>query len=197
VKKSTCRWLGFFLAVLCGIVLSGLSAQAQQPALVIQGGTLIDGNGGTPVADAVVVIQGNRITSVGRRGQTTIPPNAQVINADGKFVLPGLWDAQIVYQWYFPELLLNHGITSTIDVGTPGEIAAPHRDAIIRGKLRGARPFTSVSRITTNPAGNTGYETILTPGRTPKSAQEARDLVRAFIEGGADYVIFQDGTLPL
>ena len=197
MKKSRSQWLGFFLAVLCWIAPVGLAAQAQQPALVIEGGTLIDGNGGTPVPDAVVVIQGNRITNVSRKGQATYPPNAQVINADGKFILPGLWDAQIVYQWYFPELMLNHGITSTIDVGTPGEIAAPHRDAIIRGKLRGARPFTSISRITTNPAGNTGFETILTPGRTPKSVQETRDLVRAFIEAGADYVIFQDGTLPL
>ena len=196
MKKSTSRWLGVFLAVLFGITPVGLAAQAHQ-ALVIEGGTLIDGNGGAPVTDAVVVIQGNRITSVSRRGQVTNPPNARVINADGKFILPGLWDAQIVYQWYFPELMLNHGITSTIDVGTAGEIGPIHRDAILHGKIRGPRLFTSVSRITTNPAGNTGFETILTPGRSPKSADEARDLVKAFFAGGADYLILQDGTLPL
>ena len=63
-------------------------------------------------------IQGNKITSVSRKGQATYPANARVINATGKFVLPGLWDSQVAYSWYFGEAMLNHGITSSIDVGT-------------------------------------------------------------------------------
>ena len=115
------------IAAIAAVVLSGVSpvplAAQAQPALVIDGGTLIDGNGGAPVADAVVVVQGNRITAVGRRGQTTIPAGAQVIRADGKFILPGLWDSQVSYNWYYAEPMLNSGITSTIDVGIAGEIA--------------------------------------------------------------------------
>src|SRR3990172_9230642 len=60
-KYSPPPLLGFFLVLLCGMAPAGLAAQAQQPVLVIEGGTLIDGNGGPPVANAVVVIQGNRI----------------------------------------------------------------------------------------------------------------------------------------
>jgi len=72
-------------------ILGGSAAHAQQAGpLVIDGGTLIDGNGGTPIADAVVVIQGNKIATVGRKGQTNYPANAQVIGADGKFIVPGL-----------------------------------------------------------------------------------------------------------
>jgi len=197
VKKSTGWLLGLLLVFLGGISPVRLAAQAQQPALVIEGGTLIDGNGGTPVPDAVVVIQGNRITSVSRRGQATIPPNAQVINAAGKFILPGLWDGQIVYQWYFGEIMLNHGITATIDVGTAGEVGPVHRDAVIHGKVRGPRSFTSISRLTRVDAGATGLETILTPDRAPKSVQETRDIVKAFFAGGADYLIFNDGELPM
>ncbi len=204
MTKSTRQLLGVLLALLAGIsalLLSGTSSvrlAAQAPAtLVIDGGTLIDGNGGAPVADAVVVIQGDRITSVSRRGQATIPANAQVIRADGKFILPGLWDSQVSYNWYYGEVMLNYGITSTIDVGIAGEIGAPHRDGVHKGRIRGPRPFSGLSRISSEPVGNTGLETTLTPGRTPKSAQETRELVRAFIAGGADMVQFNDGELPL
>jgi hypothetical protein len=73
-----------------------------------------------------------RINSV--RGQVTIPPNARVVNATGKFLLPGLWESQTAYSWYFGEAMLNHGITSSIDVGTEAEVAVPHRDAVLHGK---------------------------------------------------------------
>jgi hypothetical protein len=100
MKKSGTRFLGVNTAFLCGVAAfylpAQLPAQAQQPPLVIEGGTLIDGNGGAPVQDAVVVIEGNKITRVLRKEQGTYPANAQVIKADGKFVLPGLWDAQVV-----------------------------------------------------------------------------------------------------
>jgi len=55
-----------FLSVLVALILQDrYSTYAQQaPALVIEGGTLIDGNGGVPVPDSVVVIQGSKITAV-------------------------------------------------------------------------------------------------------------------------------------
>ena len=54
-----------FLALVCAIAPRvAAQAQGRQPTLVIEGGTLIDGNGGAPVRDAVVIIQGNRITGV-------------------------------------------------------------------------------------------------------------------------------------
>src|SRR5678816_3899713 len=61
-----------------------VGAQGQQQTLVIQGGTLIDGNGGAPVANATVIIQGNRITQVGRGLRA--PAGAQVIDANGKYI---------------------------------------------------------------------------------------------------------------
>src|SRR5688500_1664756 len=169
LMNSRGRWLGVvltFLACIATVVPAFISAQlyAQTAGpLVIDGGTLIDGNGGAPVTDAVVVIQGERVTSVSRRGQATIPANAQVIRADGKFILPGLWDSQVSYNWYYGEVMLNYGITSTIDVGIAGEIGAPHRDGVHKGRIRGPRPFSGLSRISSEPVGNTGLETTLTP----------------------------------
>jgi hypothetical protein len=200
VKLSRNQWLSLFLVFIGALALMRMGAQAQQPqqqpALVIDGGTLIDGNGGAPVPNAVVVIQGNRITAVGRKGAVTVPANARVIDAAGKFVLPGLWDGQTIYNWYYSEMMLSHGITSNIGIGNSGEIGAAVRDGVLHGRLPGPRPFTAMSRIVTNNNNNTGLETMLTPNRAPKSADETREYVKAYIAAGADMVIFQDGGLP-
>ena len=200
MKLSASRCLALsVVAILCSLASLRLAGQAQQqqPALVIDGGTLIDGNGGAPVPNALIVIQGNKITTILRRGQAQVPPGAQVINADGKFILPGLWDGQMSYNWYFGEMMLNYGITASIDVGNSSEVAVPHRDAVIHGKVKGPRPFTSITRLARVPEGGTGLETILTPTRAPKSVQETRDMVKTFFAAGADYLIFNDGALPM
>ena len=178
------------------LAASLVSAQAPQAALVIDGGTLIDGNGGTPVRDSVVIIQGSRITAVGQKGQAKVPANARVINAAGKFVLPGLWESQTAYSWYFGEAMLNHGITSSIDVGTEAEVAVPHRDAVLHGKDLAPRAFTGILRIGSTLNGATGYEAPLHTIRVPKSADDTRAIVRTVLNAGADYVIFYDGALP-
>ena len=170
-----------------------------QTAVVIEGGTLIDGNGGTPLADSVVIVQGNKITAVSRKGQVTYPANAQIIKADGKFVLPGLIDAQVSYSWPFGEAMLINGITSIVDIGNGGEVTVAHRRGVLLGKIRGPRTFTSISHINGVPEQrwSTGMESSLTPARVPKSAQETRDLVKQLVAAGADYINFQDGTLPV
>jgi imidazolonepropionase-like amidohydrolase len=61
--------------------------------------TLIDGRGGPPVADATVVIDGDRVVSVDRPA----PPGARVVDAKGKYLIPGLWDAHV--HWFEERLL--------------------------------------------------------------------------------------------
>ena len=197
-KSALYSSLGVCLALFVGLVYGIPPAQAQQPAaLVVEGGTLIDGNGGAPVSDSVVVVQGNTITAVGRKGQVAIPSGARVINAAGKFVLPGLWDSQTAYSWYFGEAMLNHGITASIDVGTDEEMAVPHRDAVLHGKDLGPRTYTGILRIASTLNGATGFEMPLNTIRVPKSAEDTRAIVRTVLGAGADYVIFYDGALPL
>jgi hypothetical protein len=60
--------------------------------LAIVGGTLIDGTGAAPVADSAVVIRKGRIVAAGPRSKVKIPKHANVVDAKGKFILPGLWD---------------------------------------------------------------------------------------------------------
>src|SRR4051794_13932911 len=103
-------------ATLFALVASApVGAQGQQQTLVIQGGTLIDGNGGAPVANATVIIQGNRITQVGRGLRA--PAGAQVIDANGKYVLPGLIDAKGNWNWQYAQPYLMYGVTTVVVSG--------------------------------------------------------------------------------
>ena len=185
---------GIVLAAACALAIMTETVSAQ--TLAIQGGTLIDGNGGPPLEDAVVAVSGNRIESVAAGGGAPAGA-ATVIDATGKYILPGLWDSQVSYSWYYGEIMLNYGITSTIDVGNSGEVAIAHRDAVHAGHLRAPRTYSGVSRLNLIPDGGTGLETVLTPARDPHSVDEARALARAFIEAGADALMFNDGSLPL
>lgn len=159
------RVSGIALAGACALTIMPETVSGQ--TLVIQGGTLIDGNGGPPLEDAVVLIGGSRIESVSGGDAATdavaTDDDATLIDATGKFILPGLWDSQVSYGWYYGEIMLNYGITSTIDVGNSGEVAIAHRDAVHAGHLRAPRTCSGVSRLNLIPDGGTGLETILTP----------------------------------
>ena len=77
------------------LFLSLVSTALAQDTTAIVGATLIDGTGGEPVPDSVIVIQGTRITAAGPRSQVMIPAGARVVDATGKYVTPGLIDVNV------------------------------------------------------------------------------------------------------
>lgn len=160
--------------------------------VVIEGGTLIDGNGGPPVLDSRIIIRGNRIESVTRKGQTPIPAGAQVLQADGKFILPGLMDAHVHYQAWMGELFLNHGVTSVFEIGGGGELGLLRREALRRGKIPGPREFLAVGSISGQKIaavrGAVGLGGPLASRQVVDSPEKAREILRRFLDAGADYL---------
>jgi len=67
------------------------------PPLAIVGATLVDGRGGAPVRDAVVVVRGGKIECAGPRVRCTLPAGIDTIDARGLWVVPGLIDAHVHY----------------------------------------------------------------------------------------------------
>jgi imidazolonepropionase-like amidohydrolase len=197
MSKSSGSSFTLVMALLATFLAVRMPAQTSPTSLVIEGGTLIDGNGGTPVRDAVIVITGNKIASVSRKGQLSYPSNAQVIKADGKFILPGLWDSHGYGTWFINDMYLNHGVTSIVDNGLGGELSLVHREAVNRGKIAGPRYVTSVGNFSTDSSYSTGYEPTLFHDRVPKSPAEARDLTKRFINAKADFIFFSDGKLSV
>lgn len=112
----------------------------QKGALVISGATLIDGNGGNPIPDSVVVIEGDKIISAGPRDHVVVPKRAKVIDARGKFILPGLWDMHAHFeQVEWGPTYLAAGVTTVRDVGNEFEFITAVRDALRDGRGLGPR----------------------------------------------------------
>ena len=88
-------------------------------SVAIVGATLVDGRGGPPIQDAAVVIRGENIVAVGKRGSVHILADAEIFDGRGLTLLPGLIDSHfhIDGDEGLPALYLTHGVTSLRDPG--------------------------------------------------------------------------------
>ncbi|MBA2302912.1 MAG: amidohydrolase family protein [Acidobacteria bacterium] len=155
------------LTLVLAAATSSPPSSAQSPRLkALVGGTLIDGFGGPPIRNSVILVDGERIVSVGQVGALVVPTGAEVISTEGMSVLPGLWDMHVhlminghadyehwdrTYPAQFESVimpasarqLLMAGVTSARDLGAPLEASINVRDRINAGKLPGPTLYVS------------------------------------------------------
>jgi imidazolonepropionase-like amidohydrolase len=154
--------------VLATLVATSTVASVAQPSTLkaLVGGTLIDGFGGVPVRNSVILVDGERITAVGQVGKLDVPEGAEIISTEGMSVLPGLWDMHVhlminghadythwdkTYPAQFESVimpasarqLLMAGVTSARDLGAPLEASIHVRDRVIAGKIPGPTLYVS------------------------------------------------------
>src|SRR5882762_10534838 len=120
----------------------GEVVMATSTALAVLGATLIDGTGRQPVPSATVVVEGERVAAAGPSAITPVPPGAQTIDGQGKFLIPGLVDMHVhVYtpdRWH-PELFLAAGVTTVLDLGGQLPDLTAYRGAVASGARPGPR----------------------------------------------------------
>jgi len=188
--KLLASTLVFILISACGLSDPPREGKEQalnqvSASLVLLNGTLIDGTGSEPVFDAVVVIDGERITAVGTRAQVSIPANTPIIDVQGASILPGFINAH-VHQAYDREALeawAQSGVTTVRDLGIVGSgnnysDLFDFRDELSQDP-RYAR-LVAVGPMITVPG---GY------GRLPiTSPMDAQQTVNALLADGADLI---------
>lgn len=192
-----------------GILLFGainLFSQ-QKTQLVITGATLIDGRGGPPLSGAVVIIEGERTTSVCQQGTVTLRSGAKIVDATGKYLLPGLIDTHVHLEdiglsdvgelpasWDSPakamELIeingrldLIGGVTTVRDLGST-ELVLNMRDEINAGKVIGPRIIAAGMQLVKKTPGATKAKMFL----EYDGPQDARARVRQLASAGVDLV---------
>jgi len=196
LKKS------FLIAFL--LLLSFASFAQQLKALV--GGTLIDGFGGTPIRNSVIIVEGERIKAVGQVGSLAIPAGAEIISTEGMSVLPGLWDMHVhlmlnghsdythwdsTYIDVFESVimpssahqLLMAGVTSARDLGAPLEASINVKKRIQKGEIPGPTIYVSGPFIQKAPYPNTEEFRWGVNG-----AADARSKVKKLIDAGVDVI---------
>ena len=81
------------VTALAFMLFYGLIAQAQYKAIV--GATLINSNGDKPLENSTVLINNNKIEKIGKTGKVNLPEGTEIINAEGKYLIPGLIDSHV------------------------------------------------------------------------------------------------------
>ena len=146
--KRIVRVLSLVMALVCPGVVFG-----ESPVALI-GGVVIDGNGGTPVENGVVLVRDGRIEAVGEAARVRLPTDARVIDLEGRAVMPGLadmhvhlmggWDGVgsdwLGYQRYLNALLYS-GVTTVFDLGNIMPFVLQLRDEVAAGTIAGPRIY--------------------------------------------------------
>ncbi len=186
---------------LLGLLICSLAAATPvlsraQPAasLVIQGGTLIDGTGRQPLEDAVVVIAGERIKAVGKRGAVALPRGARVIDVKGKTILPGLIDGHCHLLDFMGEIYLHLGITTCPDITqNDDEWTLAQRNGTNLGKIRGPRIWSTGARLVGPPP---AWALRAERGYLIKTPEDAVAAVRKKKADGLEIVKFNEYVSP-
>ncbi|HKY10257.1 MAG TPA: hypothetical protein VJQ55_18555, partial [Candidatus Binatia bacterium] len=188
------RWLVRWL-VFCAIAIAPTLGAAQQPAaVVLQGGTLIDATGRPPLANAAILIEGERIKAVGKRGEIAVPRGARIIDVNGKTLLPGLIDGHCHLLDFVGEIYLHLGITTCPDITqNDDEWTMAQRDGTQLGKIRGPRIWTTGSRLVGPPP---AWARRGERGHLIKTPEDARAAVRKKKEMGLEIIKFNEYVSP-
>jgi imidazolonepropionase-like amidohydrolase len=173
------------------VLISPQAARAAQPPLALTHATVIDATGGPVLKDQTVVVIGGRIQTIGRSSEVKIPGGATLVDATGKFVVPGLWDAHVHTRYQgipFLSLFLVNGITSVRDTAGPWkhyeQIQKWQRD-FADGTLAGPRIVSAGPLID-------GPNSRWTHGLVVTSPEEGRRAVQDVREHGASFVKVYD-----
>ena len=163
---------------------------------------MIDGTGGPPIRDAVVVVEGSRIRAVGTKGQVSYPPNAQVINTEGRTILPGLVDSHVHLRDHMLPMFLPYGVTTIADTNNYTSWSIALRDALKDGRIKGPRLFVSgiaaggptagegatgtSSSQEFGAYGRTSSDGSVSPGVALQTIDDARAYVGSLLRKGVD-----------
>jgi imidazolonepropionase-like amidohydrolase len=105
------KWRSLFVSVLLCLLPQQFLGE-HGASLALTHVTVIDVSGAKAIPDLTVIIIGDRIRQMGRSGTVRIPQDAQIVEARGKFLIPGLWDMHVHWSYtdYLP-LFLANGVT--------------------------------------------------------------------------------------
>ena len=160
--------------------INNIAQPTQDHLTAIVGATLIDGRGGAPITDSVVLVRGDKIVAVGKKNDVKIPSGAEVIDAKGLTLLPGLIDSHFHIDGDdpLPALYLKHGITSLRD---PGQWTEAY-DVARKGPAPIPRLFLCGPHLDSPPPAYPADSYIV------RDAEETRNAVNRFADEGASAI---------
>ena len=178
---------------LVAVVLFATTSFAAEGFLVFSHVNLIDATGTPAQPDMTVVIAGKRIIRIGKSGSVQVAKDTRIIDAHGKYLIPGLWDMhvhEIFGEWLprdhdvAPLLFVANGVTGVRDMGGDLEPLKQWRSAIASGRMLGPRMVISGPML--------DGPTPQFPSSAPvRNAADGRRVVDELTSQGADFIKIQ------
>ena len=167
--------------IACALLLVSCTSSGDG-MIALEGATLIDGSGGEPVRDALVLVKRGHIEAVARVNEIPVPRGARVVNLIGKTIIPGLIDAHAHVERWAAERYLAWGVTTVRDLGASStdSLIALKNDFDL-GSVLGPRMLTSGAMID-------GAPPTYPAATAVRTAAEARRAVDLRAVAGADHV---------
>ncbi|HEY9405325.1 MAG TPA: amidohydrolase family protein, partial [Pyrinomonadaceae bacterium] len=184
----------FLIPILPAMLVAQTNPAARSQSLVFTHVTVIDMTGVPARPDMTVVIGDGRISALGKFGRIRIPKGSKVINAAGRFLIPGLWDMHIHSGGYqdgrknFPVFVAN-GITGVRDMASPPE------DVLRLRKEADAGNFASPRMIVAGPILQGPLHFQMPLLRSVSNESEVKETVSYLKKSGVDFIKIGD-SLP-
>ena len=199
------------LVVVASVALTATPARQVAPVrapgapLALVGGTSIDGTGGAPLRNSVVLIRGESIERVGTTASLPVPTGYEEVSTEGLTVLPGLWDLHVHLMYaghpdsrywfstYTPqfeqvimpasaEQMLMAGVTAARDLAAPPESIVAVKRRIAAGNIPGPTLYVAGPALTKGGAAN-AVQTWNVSG-----AADAQAKTNRLIDSGVDWI---------
>ncbi len=207
MPKST-----FIIAALVFLATPVLAEE--QIALV--GGQIVDGNGGIPLYDGVLLIEGERIVAIGPETEVTVPDDAKIVDTNGMTVMPGLIDIHVHFdilghsdynKWFgtyekrmrtdimpaSAQAMLNAGVTTVRDLGADVDNIFWLREQVNSGAIPGPRTFIAGPFLRKSATAFVSDDYV--DAWVVDNPEDARQKVRRLSAMGVDVIKTQDEAL--
>ncbi len=153
----------------------------QDRVIALEGATLIDGAGGAPKADALIIIRNGHVEAIARVNEIPIPKGAERINLAGKTIIPGLIDAHAHVERWATGRYVAWGVTTVRDLHGGTDTVLTLKNALNLGSILGPRMFSAGAMIDGIPPTYPNATGVATP-------DEARRAVDQHAIAGVDYL---------
>lgn len=165
------------------VLLAGCSKllPPKDRVIALEGATLIDGTGGAPQPDALIIIRNGHIEAIARVNEIPIPSGAVRIDLVGKTVMPGLIDAHAHVERWAAGRYVAWGVTTVRDLHGGTDTVLTLKNDLNLGSILGPRMFSAGAMIDGTPTTYPNATGIAT-------AEQARRAVDQHAVAGVDYL---------
>jgi imidazolonepropionase-like amidohydrolase len=179
-SRQTVALALLLLLAACSKVADRLGVQRDR-VIALEGATLIDGAGGAPKADALIIIRNGHIETIARVNEIPIPKSAERINLAGKTIIPGLIDAHAHVERWATGRYLAWGVTTVRDLHGGTDTVLTLKNELNLGSILGPRMFSAGAMIDGTPTTYPNATGVITP-------DQARRAVDQHAVAGVDYL---------